>query len=250
MEAVFGFLAQRTDFYEDPESGRRVLLEAYETGLSKYRKAKAEKDAEEKRRQDAKRRAESGPKIDIESTMTPDQLHLYRTRKAAAEALRAKGAKAAAEAAKLKAFHEEQARLEKEPRFEIIEEESESPPPSPPPKEASASPAEVATSKVETEATSVPSVAGTTETAQADAEGKYPPGPGNGFKTDRYSWTQTLTAVEVNVNSTERFTGKDCKITIKPNHLSVAIKGVKVLGESLQPCRGTSHHRGESARTS
>lgn len=59
----------------------------------------------------------------------------------------------------------------------------------------------------------------------SDEDDKSPPPPGNGGKTDKYVWTQTLSEVEVTLEIDANLRGKNLKIDIKKRHLFVAIKG-------------------------
>ena len=60
------------------------------------------------------------------------------------------------------------------------------------------------------------------EDEESDEE---PPPLGNGGKTDKYVWTQTLSEVEVSMDIDANLRGKHLKIVIKKNKLFVAIKG-------------------------
>ena len=67
--------------------------------------------------------------------------------------------------------------------------------------------------------------------ANLDGEGddkKYKgekPNAGNGGATDKYSWTQTLGEVTVNISIPEGTTSKQLIVDIKKNHLKVGVKG-------------------------
>ena len=59
----------------------------------------------------------------------------------------------------------------------------------------------------------------------SDEDDGSPPPPGNGGKTDKYVWTQTLSEVELTLEIDANLRGKNLKIVIKKRHLLVAIKG-------------------------
>lgn len=48
---------------------------------------------------------------------------------------------------------------------------------------------------------------------------------GNGGKTDKYVWTQTLQQVEVMIELPKDIPGKLVKVEIEANHVSVKVKG-------------------------
>eukprot|EP00486_Rosalina_sp_Unknown_P005020 CAMPEP_0201574696 /NCGR_PEP_ID=MMETSP0190_2-20130828/19354_1 /ASSEMBLY_ACC=CAM_ASM_000263 /TAXON_ID=37353 /ORGANISM="Rosalina sp." /LENGTH=197 /DNA_ID=CAMNT_0048003303 /DNA_START=45 /DNA_END=635 /DNA_ORIENTATION=+ len=60
---------------------------------------------------------------------------------------------------------------------------------------------------------------------ESDEDNGPPPPPGNGGKTDKYVWTQSLSEVEVTLEIDANLRGKNLKIVIKKRHLFVAIKG-------------------------
>ena len=50
---------------------------------------------------------------------------------------------------------------------------------------------------------------------------------GNGGRTDKYVWTQTLEEVEMKIDVPKNTTGKDCIVTFESHHLKVKLKGEK-----------------------
>ncbi|KAF7458112.1 nuclear movement family protein [Cryptosporidium felis] len=57
--------------------------------------------------------------------------------------------------------------------------------------------------------------------------------PGNGGKTDKYLWTQTLSTVEVLVNTASGLKSKDCNINIGTGKLKVVVRGETVIDGEL-----------------
>lgn len=60
---------------------------------------------------------------------------------------------------------------------------------------------------------------------QEEEEDKGPAPLGNGGKTDKYIWTQTLSEVEISIDIDANLRGKNLKVIIKKKHLFVSIKG-------------------------
>lgn len=72
-----------------------------------------------------------------------------------------------------------------------------------------------------------------TEHIVADDEDEAPPLPGNGGKTDKYVWTQTLSQLEVNISSPLKIASRDVKVNFFNSKLKVLIKGEVVVDGNL-----------------
>ncbi len=66
-----------------------------------------------------------------------------------------------------------------------------------------------------------------TEGAEESEEdkGKVAPNSGNGSKTDRYSWTQTLGEVEIRIPIPSEIKSKQLNVDIKSKHITIGVKG-------------------------
>eukprot|EP01066_Platyproteum_vivax_P020380 Platyproteum_vivax@DN8282_c0_g1_i1.p1 len=52
---------------------------------------------------------------------------------------------------------------------------------------------------------------------------------GNGGKTDKYVWTQTLGTVDIYIPLGKSVVGKDCRVEITPTSLKVGLKGAEFI---------------------
>ena len=69
--------------------------------------------------------------------------------------------------------------------------------------------------------------------APAASAASAPLGPGNGGRTDRYSWTQTLTDVNIVFPVESSVASKDVAVVLTPLHLKVQVRGVPLLDADL-----------------
>jgi hypothetical protein len=63
------------------------------------------------------------------------------------------------------------------------------------------------------------------ENEKDEDDGKLAPNAGNGSQTNRYSWTQTLSELDVRVPVPEGIKSRQMEVVMKKKHLRIAIKG-------------------------
>lgn len=72
-------------------------------------------------------------------------------------------------------------------------------------------------------------VAGKQINKDSESDSEAPPPPGNGGATEKYTWTQTLGAVEMLINTAPGLKSKDCNINIGASRLKVVIRGEVII---------------------